>query len=145
MKLKLAFAAALVALGMASPAMAHGGGYGPASYGHRHSAWELIGTRQVNFRTERDTVFAHGHERYRQIMVCAYRRPVRLYDLDVRFGNGMRQDVPVRAVLDAGQCTRAIDLFGRHRDIRSVSFIYRSLGRGWGYHHGPAVVQVFAR
>jgi hypothetical protein len=145
MKLKLALAGALLTLGLASPAVAsHGYGYGPAAYpASRHAAWELIGTRQVSFRIERDTVFAHGHERHRQLKVCAYRQPVRLFDLDVRFRNGGHQDVPVRAILYPGQCTRAIDLVGHRRDIRTVSFVYRSLP---GFrHYRPAVVQVFAR
>jgi hypothetical protein len=142
MKLKLALAGALLALGLAAPAMAHG--YGPvAHYPGGYASWELIGTRNVSFRIERDTIFAHGHDGHRQIKVCAYRQPVRLFDLDVRFRNGGHQDVPVRAVLYPGQCTRAIDLVGHRRDIRTVSFVYRSLP---GFrHYRPAVVQVFAR
>lgn len=148
MKLKLTIAGALLALGFATPAMAHGFGFGPAAYpGFRPFAWELLGTRQVDFFAERDTVFAHRRDRYRQVKVCAYRQPVRIYDLDVRFRNGANQDVPVRAVLYPGQCTRAIDLYGHARDIRSVSFVYRSIG---GHPYGgrlnrPAVVQLYAR
>jgi hypothetical protein len=128
--------------------MAHDGwGYGPASYGHGYSAWELIGTRRVDFRAERDTVFAAGYQRYGQIKVCAYRQPVRLYDLDVYFHNGGHQDVPVRAVLNPGQCTRAIDLYGHRRNIQAVSFIYRSLASHpfGGPFLRPALIQVFAR
>ena len=145
-KLKLAFASVLLALGLATPAMAHGYGYGPGPIAHYpggYYSWELIGSRNVSFHIEQDTIFAHGHDRHRQIKVCAYRQPVRLFDLDVRFRNGGHQDVPVRAVLYPGQCTRAIDLYGHRRDIRTVSFVYRSLP---GYRHfRPALVQVFAR
>lgn len=147
MKLKFVFAAALVALGLASPAMAHGGwGFDPTSYGYHPYSWELIGTRRVDFRAERDTVFAAGYDRYRQIKVCAYRQPVRLYDLDVFFHNGGHQDVPVRAVLNPGECTRAIDLYGHRRNIEAVTFVYRSLIDFPGPRFArPAVVQVFAR
>lgn len=144
MKLKLALAAALVAFGVASPVSAHPISYGPG-YGY-HQPWQLIGTRRVDFRTERDTVFAAGYDHYKQIKVCAYRQPVRLYDLDVYFHNGGHQDVSVRAVLNPGQCTRSIDLYGHRRNIQAVSFIYRSLGGFPGpWHPRPAVVQVFAR
>ena len=73
-------------------------------------------------------------------MLCVYNQPVRMYDLDVRFHNGGVQDVSVRNVIGAGQCTRAIDLNGQRRDIQSVSLAYRALGFGRG-----ALVRVFAR
>jgi hypothetical protein len=146
MNLKLAIAGVLLSIGLASPALAYPGG-GPGPFGHRHAAWELIGTQMVSFRTERDTIFVRGRDRHRQIMICAYRQPVRLFDVDVRFANGGRQDVAVRNVLQPGQCTRAIDLRGNRRDLRSVSFTYRTapgfhpvarFGRG-------AVIRVYAR
>jgi hypothetical protein len=144
----------LLTFGLATPALAHPanqGPYGnPYNNGYRHSQWEAIGARQVSFRTERDTIAVRGNERHRQIMVCVYNRPVRFLDMDVRFGNGRSQDVSLRSVIGAGQCSRAIDLNGRHRDIRAVSFAYKSLP---GYHRvgrfgrfaQPAMVRVYAR
>ncbi len=115
--------------------------------GQRHSQWEVIGSTQVSFRTERDTVRVRGYERHRQIMVCVYNKPVRFLDMDVRFGNGRSQDVGVRSVIGAGQCTRAIDLNGRNRDIRSVSFAYKTIPgfRQIGRLAQPATVRVYAR
>lgn len=147
MNFKLAIAGALLSLGLATPALAHPTGAGPAYPGYRHAAWELIGARTVSFRAERDTFFVRGHQRHRQIMICAYRQPVRLFDVDVRFANGGHQDVGVRNVLQPGQCTRALDLRGNRRDIRSVSIAYRS---AWGFRPvarfgHTAVVRVYAR
>lgn len=151
MNLKLAIAGALLTFGLATPALAAhqgGGGYGP-NPGYRHAQWELVGSAQVSFRTERDRILVRGHERYRQLMVCVYNKPVRFLDMDVRYANGGRQDVGIRNVIFPGQCTRAIDLRGHRRDIRSVSFAYRTAP---GYqrigHFGrfqPAVIRVFAR
>jgi hypothetical protein len=151
MKLKFALAGALLALGLATPAFAHsGGGYGPqpAAYnGHRHAAWELIGTREVSFRADRDTIFAQGRDRHRQVMICVYRAPVRMIDVDVRFKNGGHQDLAVRDVIGAGQCTRAIDLQGNRRDIRSVSLSYKTIANFRPHNRFPstAVVRVYAR
>jgi hypothetical protein len=82
-------------------------------------------------------------------MVCVYNKPVRFLDMDVRFGNGRSQDIGVRNVIGAGQCTRAIDLNGHRRDIRSVSFTYRTAP---GFHRTgnfgrfqPAYIRVYAR
>jgi hypothetical protein len=150
MNLKLIVAGALLTFGLATPALAapgggYGGGYGP-NHG-RHSQWELVGSTQVSFRTERDTIRVRGYERHRQIMVCVYNKPVRFLDMDVRFGNGRSQDVGVRSVIGAGQCTRAIDLNGRNRDIRSVSFAYKTIPgfRQIGRFAQPATVRVYAR
>jgi len=147
MNFKLILAGALLTFGLATPALAAPGNNGPYGNNFRHSQWELIGATQVSFRTERDTIRVHGNDRHRQIMVCVYNKPVRFLDMDVRFGNGRSQDVGVRSVIGAGQCTRAIDLNGRHRDIRSVSFAYKTIPgfRQVGRFAQPATVRVYAR
>ncbi|MFM9862626.1 MAG: hypothetical protein ACKVRO_03365 [Micropepsaceae bacterium] len=133
MKLKLVLAGALLTLGLAAPASASHPGWQP---------WDLLGTRVVNRHAERDVVPAYGHRHYRQIKICAYQRPIRFYDLDVSFRNGGHQDLAVRAVLNPGQCTRSIDLYGHRRDIRFVTMAYETLG----WHRGSrAFVRVYAR
>ena len=150
MNIKLALAGALLAFGFATPAFAapYGPQPSPVAYPNfRHAQWELIGTRDVSFRADRDTIFARGNDRYRQVMVCVYRQPVRVLDLDVRFANGGHQDLSVRNVIGAGQCTRAIDLNGQRRDIRSVSIAYKTIpGFRFGGRFGQsALVRVYAR
>jgi hypothetical protein len=106
------------------------------------AAWELLGTRVVSDRMERDTIFVPGHARYRQIKLCVYRNPVRIYDLDVNFRNGGHQDVAVRSRINAGSCTRNIDLNGHRRDIKNIKLRYEETS--WGRRHS-ATVRVFAR
>jgi hypothetical protein len=124
---KTAGALALAALAMPAPAQ---------------QGWVSLGTREVNDRVDRDTVRVEGRARFGEIRLCVSRRPVRFYDVDVRFRNGERQDVSLRALLRPGACTRTIDLKGRERDIESVSFSYeaRSIGRG-----RRATVRVYGR
>ena len=136
MKLKLALAGVLLALSLAAPASA----YAPPPF---VPTWDLLGTRAVNQRAERDVVPAYGHRHYAQMKICAYQRPIRFYDLDVVFHNGGHQDVPVRAVLYPGQCTRAVDLYGNRRDIRFVSMAYETIG--WHRFGHRAFVRVYAR
>ncbi len=158
MNFKLALAGLVVAVGLSTPALAHGGhgyhggagyhgghgyhgGYGhQASYGSR--GWDFLGSRVVNHYAERDRVPAAGARRYTQVRLCANNRAVRLYDVDVVFRNGGRQDLQVRSVLRPGECTRAIDLRGNTRDIRFVNLAYQTVGRHSGRR---AEVAVFAR
>lgn len=125
-------------------------GFGQPTYGQpapfakgytRPGPWQLVGQRLVDQRLKRDAIPVAGRQTHQQIMICAYNRPVRLNDVDVRFGNGGAQDVAVRNVLQPGTCTRAIDLQGNRRDIRTVTLATQTIG--WG--HAKALVKIFAR
>ena len=153
MKLKIVLAGALLAAGFATPSFAapafpaapHGFpqvAYAkPAPMPARPGAWELVGQRTVSQRLERDTIPVVGRDRHQQIMLCVYNTPVRVQDFDVRFANGGKQDIAVRNVIGAGQCTRAIDLKGQKRDIKSITLAYKSMG----FFKRGALVKIFAR
>jgi hypothetical protein len=167
MKMKLALLGLALSLGMAAPSVA-------ADYDRNHdrdyrdnsrrgsdqrdyqearwrpAAWQVIGTRTVSYRGERDLIPAYGKARYSQIKLCIYGEPVRMFDLDVRFRNGVRQDVRVRNVIGEGQCTRDIDLNGRQRDITAIGLAYKAIDNerrrnGRRDRDRGAVVKVFAR
>lgn len=97
---------------------------GAASTPAEASSWKLIGQKEVTDRVDRDILYAPGPRLYRQIRICVSRNPVRFYDVDIRFANFGHQDVAVRSRINAGHCTRVIDLKGGKRDIRSVKFLY---------------------
>jgi hypothetical protein len=101
--------------------------------------WRTIGYKTVHGR-DTDTVYLPGRSRQRAIRVCAMNAPLHLRDFDIRFENGRRQDVNTRAVLQAGTCTRAVDLRGNRRDIERVRLRYEPILRSV---HRPLVrVQV---
>lgn len=103
--------------------------------------WRTIGYSRVDGR-DSDTIKAPGYTRQREIRLCALNAPLRLRDFDIRFANGQRQDVNTRAVLQAGRCTRAVDLRGNRRDIASVRLRYEPIYRS-GARYRPIVrVQV---
>lgn len=104
------------------------------------AAWEQVGARDVRDHTERDTIVVEGPRRYERIRLCVYRHPINIYDLDVRFHNGGRQDVSVRQRINPGECTRAIDLNGDDRNIASVSMVYEETS----FRHRHATVRLFA-
>lgn len=125
MKLKaLALSAFVAAAAIATPA----------------AAWDLVATRQVLDRTDRDVVTLSGHRQFERIKLCVYRNPVRFHDLDVRFENGGHQDVNVRQRINPGECTRVIDLVGDDRDITTISMLYEETS--FGRHR--ATVRVYA-
>src|SRR5436190_14689082 len=91
MKMLLAGAAVLLSTVFSSTAALAwppgGGGWG---------SWVLLGQRNVTDRMDRDEIFLPGHARYRQIKICVYRNPIRVYDVDVWYQNGEHQDIAVR-------------------------------------------------
>jgi hypothetical protein len=103
-------------------------------------AWDLIGTRDVRDRTERDTIVMEGPRQFERIRLCVYRQPVHFIDLDVRFANGGHQDVSVRQRINPGECTRAIDLNGDDRNIAAVSMVYEETS----FRRRHATVRLFA-
>lgn len=95
-------------------------------------AWEFLGTRDVRDAVDHDAITLPGKHQFSRIRLCVYQRPVHFIDLDVRFANGGTQDVPVRAVIRPGQCTRAIDLVGDDRNISAVHMVYEANTRRRG-------------
>jgi len=88
------------------------------------AAWDVIGVREVRDRTDRDTIVVEGRRQFERIKLCVYRNPVHFIDVDVHYANGGHQDVSVRERINAGQCTRAIDLIGDDRNITRVTMVY---------------------
>jgi len=90
--------------------------------------WRTVGYTRVDGR-DSDTIALPGRTRQSAIRVCAMNQPLHLRDFDIRFENGRKQDVDTRAVLNAGTCTRAVDLNGNRRDIAAVRLRYEPILR----------------
>ncbi|MEQ1866557.1 MAG: hypothetical protein ABL996_18115 [Micropepsaceae bacterium] len=126
MKTKLLIASGLVALSTALTAS-------PAA------AWDQIAERVVTDRFDVDNVVLPGPRKFTRIKVCVYDNPVHFYDFDIFFRNGGHQDVSVRSRINAGECTRNIDLNGGARNINRIKFKYEETS----WFVGRAVVRVF--
>ena len=100
-----------------------------AQYGRwTERGWRTVAYTRVDGR-DTDIIHMRGHVRERRIRVCAINQPLHLRDFDIRFQNGVRQNVNTRAVLRAGTCTRAVDLRGNRRDINAVRLRYAPIYR----------------
>lgn len=97
-------------------------------------AWDLLGARDVRDAVDHDTIVVEGARRFDHIRLCVAEHPVHFIDLDIRFANGGHQDVPVRATIRPGQCTRNIDLEGDDRNITAVNLVYEANTRRRGVH-----------
>ena len=114
----------------------------PRGYAGQGPDWVLLGERTVTDRLDHDVIpvtIARGD--FTAIKITVARRGVDFHRVVVHFANGGDQEVEMRNTIPAGGETRAIDLRGGERIIRSVEFWYdaRSIrGR-------RAVIRLFAR
>ncbi len=120
---------------------AEGAAAAPAAPRGGEPRWELLGRREVAFRAEQDTIPVTASEgRFRRLRLEVEGNAIEVIDLRVTFGNGDEQDVQVRERIAAGGSTRAIDLPGEARVIRSVRLRYKTEGRDA---RGRATVRLF--
>jgi hypothetical protein len=113
---------ALVSVYGLHPQMGPGPG-GPT----RPGTWDQLGTRMVGFQVDRDTFDLRGEGRFRAIRLCVARNAVEFRDVEVHFGSGERQEMPVRRHIRAGACTPPLDFAGRERRIRRVVMVYSAV------------------
>jgi hypothetical protein len=101
-----------------------GGGVTPPAT----ALWERLGCKDVGFLIDRDTLVVGKKEgRFSAIRLKVRKAPVELFGLRIVFGNGGRQDVPVRALIPAGGESRPLSLSGDNRGIDRIEMLYRAV------------------
>jgi hypothetical protein len=102
--------------------------------------WDLLGERTVTHTMDHDQIVVGAKEGdFERIALRVKNAPVEFERVTVHFKNGEDQVVEMRDEVEAGGQTRAIDLSGDERIVKSVSFTYRTDERGGG----RAVVQLW--
>ena len=87
--------------------------------------WEKLGTRQVNFKAERDEIVVTGREgTFTALKLKVNNAGINITKMIVHFRNGQKQDVSLRQNIPAGGETRVIDIKGKKRIIQKVVFYY---------------------
>ena len=105
--------------------------------------WMRLGARSVSDRADHDVVPVTGRDgRFTAVRFAVRGHSVDFHRVVIHFRNGEDQTVQMRATIRAGGESRAIDVEGRDRVIRSIEFWYdaNTFGRG-----GRATVTVFGR
>ena len=106
------------------------------------ATWYSLGTRRVNGLVDVDQInVGAGAGVFDKIRLKVTGNDLMIYDLDVRYGNGARDDIPVRLLIPQGGMTRVIDLRLNNRFIRYVRFTYGKFANG----QGPTYVELQGR
>ena len=97
------------------------------SYPH---GWEKLGTRQVDFKADRDEIVVTGREgSFTALKLKVNNAPINIKKMIVHFRNGQKQDVALRQNIPANGESRVIDLDGNKRIITKVVFYYDTKNR----------------
>ena len=92
--------------------------------------WERLGDSRVDGRQDHDTIRVNARGRFQAIRFFVQGGDIEIQRVVVHFENGADTDVEVRDRIRDGRTTRAIDLPGDERRIRSVEFWYSR--ENWG-------------
>lgn len=105
--------------------------------------WTLLGTRTVTDRADHDTIMVSARRgTFDAVRFEVRGRSIDFHRVVIHFANGGDQSVEMRDTIRAGGASRAIDVDGRDRVVRSIEFWYdaNTVGRG-----GRATVRVLGR
>ncbi len=88
-------------------------------------AWEHLGTRKVDFGLEKDVIVVTAAEgRFSKLRFNVTEGNLTMHRMVVVYGNGTRDELPVKHNFSKGSGTRVIDLQGNKRVVKKVIFWY---------------------
>lgn len=97
------------------------------------ATWYFLGKRRVGGLVDHDTIHVGASAgTFDKIRLKVTGNDLMIYDLDVTYGIGTQDDIPVRVLIPQGGMTRVIDLNYSDRIIRRVDFTYGKFPNGRG-------------
>ncbi|MEP6682981.1 MAG: hypothetical protein ABJA35_06970 [Parafilimonas sp.] len=89
--------------------------------------WHKIGETTVDFKIDKDKVLILGNDHFKSLVLKAVDAPVHIESLEVVYGDGDPEEIPVRYDFKAGSESRSINLKGSDRKIKEVNMVYRTI------------------
>ena len=92
--------------------------------------WQYLGEANVDGAADHDNIVVTGSRgAFRAIQIRVLKAPIEFDRVVVHYGDGDSEPIQIRSKIPAGGQTRAIDLPGNRRIIRSVEFWYARASR----------------
>jgi hypothetical protein len=89
--------------------------------------WHKIGEVKASFKTETESIAVIGEDEFKSIKLKVTDAPINIDRITVYYESGEVEDVPVSNELQAGAETRVFDLKYPAKDLKKVTFVYKSL------------------
>ena len=94
------------------------------------SGWMLMGERNVSRQLDKDVILVNPNRVFNKIQFKVRGADVNFKRMIIRYRNGVKREVAIRAAVPRGGSSREIDLPGIGRAIESVTFWYETKGSG---------------
>ena len=112
-----------LALGMMISLSAVANGIGEAEAIDR--GWTVLGSKNVNWRVERDVIQVGLRDgSFSKLKIKVTGGSVNIKSMVVTYGNGEKDRIPLKHNFRRGATSRTIDLEGKRRVIKNISFVY---------------------
>ncbi|MES1197668.1 MAG: hypothetical protein ABUL41_00130 [Chitinophagaceae bacterium] len=105
-------------------------------------AWEKLGQRKVNFRSDRDEISGRWDGWFKAIQIKVREGTINMQKMVVHYRNGQTEDIPLKNNFSDGGESRIIDLPGKSRLIDKVVFWYESTSSSDG---NKPIVELWGR
>jgi hypothetical protein len=104
---------------------------GPASPSRAEDddkAWVKLGEMKVARDVDKDEIYVATKAWYSKIRFRVHGPKIKLYRIQIHFGNAEKQDIQLNQEIAGGDGTGPIDLEGKNRHITSITVWYKTIG-----------------
>jgi hypothetical protein len=108
-------------------------GFGVAAFAQKpgivasdKAGWHKIGEVKANFKAESDAIVPMGKDTFKAVKLKVTDAPIDINQVIVTYEDETMQKIPVDGALAAGAETQSFDLASPEKEIKKVSFTYKS-------------------
>jgi hypothetical protein len=88
--------------------------------------WVELNCKNVGLLGDRDSISVDTKDRYRALRLRSANYDIEMAEMNVRYGNGARDNYVIRQVIPSGGRIGPIELRGEARRIAQIDFLYRA-------------------
>ena len=94
-------------------------------HARKMNSWTELGSKHVNWRVDKDVLYVGPYEGvFNKLKIKVTGGTVHMIRMVVTYGNGAKDEIPLRHVFTRGSESRVIDLRGGNRVIKKITFVY---------------------
>lgn len=106
------------------------------------ATWEKLGSKKVNYSLDKDVIRVGAHEgTFKKLKLVVTNGSLNMHKMVVHYGNGTSEEIKLRHNFNRRSDSRVIDLNGRNRIIKKITFLYDTKNRS----RRRATLQVFGK
>lgn len=104
--------------------------------------WKKLGAKKVSYKLDRDVIHVGAYEgTFTKLKIAVTGGSVNMHKMIVEYGNGTRDNIPLRYNFNKRSDSRIVDLEGGKRVIKKIIFVYDTKNRS----RQKATVHVFGK